>query len=102
TPRQFRLRNPLCNPDLSDERSDLIEPLYMRQSQRAGLQLVVLPQFVFELPDHALVAATYRRGTLAWLLLLHLRECLSETLDLGQSPISLRVAFDHNRAALTT
>jgi hypothetical protein len=101
-PRQFGLRDSLSNPNLCDERGKLIEPLDLRQIQFAGLQLIVLAQFVFELPDHVMVAPADCGGALASRLQFRLRERLPEAFDLSQCPVSLRVALDHDRAAFIT
>src|ERR1019366_5464173 len=64
--------------------------------------MVVLAQFVFELPDHTFVAATNRRGSLAGDLLVHGVECPPEALNLSHRPFSLRVALDHARSAFAS
>ena len=100
--RSFMGRESLGNPELRDEGGYLIEPFDVWQSQFAGLQLVVLTQFIFELPDHALVAPTDCGRTLVRFALAHLGKCLLKALNLGHCSFSLRVALDHDLSAFTT
>src|ERR1035438_3647254 len=77
-------------------------PLVERQSQYARLQLIVFVQFIFEVPNHALIAPTDRGGALVRLLLARLGKCLLKAFNLGHGSISLRVALDHDSSPLTT
>jgi hypothetical protein len=79
---------PFANAYLRNEGSDLIEAFDVRKLQLTGLQLIVFPQFLFELPDHAPIATPDSRGALAWLLLFRVSECLLEARDLSQRSVT--------------
>ena len=85
-----------------DEGRDLIQSFDVRKSQTAGLQFVELADFVFELPDHALVAATNRCSTLASHLQINFGEGLAKVFYLSRCSFSLRVVLDHDACNLIT
>src|SRR5664279_2577594 len=95
---QISLRHALCDTDFRNERRDLIKPLDPWKNQATRFQLVVFPEFVFEMANHALVTRPHRRRTLACCVWLHSWQCSPESGELGGRPLSLGFALDHVHA----
>lgn len=89
---QFRLGDAFGDPEFHDEWREAID---FGKLQVPKLQLIVFVQFLFKLPNHALIASTDRCRPLTGFLFGDFGERPPKSLDLRCGPFSLRVVFNH-------